>query len=871
MDRPKSPEFEEYLQVVYNDRVSPDSTSRSAHPEGEPMIRPLAVLLVLVSWAAAAPPARYGRIDVYSADGAFEVRDVSASTGAQILDVGWRGEGMADTGATAQARARETWREVWIEVVPEQDGKLQINFQGEYYRKQSAEDVRLVWVDQIQVRGAEIVNGDLEELQDGVPRGWRFSGPASPEAVSSDGAIADGGDVCVAVWYGAILRQAVDVQAGQPVRVTAKFRATGPEEELPETARHKAQFASLLDLQPQTITVKLASSENARRAKIRPLPLYDGAEWAVTSRWDDNTWTNLKTREVLLEHGQRGTFFLNDPSRNVYGKDYGLLPDRSVNEWGRVLASGGTTIGGHSLTHPMLSYQNRNRMFEEVLGCRIALEATFDTLVNAYAFSFCNYRSPIEGVDVQRDIASVLARAGYLQIANHRFAEDGCWPWAVAGLLPPDGRPIDRALAGFLADKDLQHDNPAITYSMHSWYDTPEEWSGFEDDLDRYGNRSEWWYCHQNEYGAYRAQYRAAAQGRAEADGATLRYQFHRPSLLDLNDPIPITFELTGVEPDKVVSIECSGARVERAEFSEGAVRFHVHHAAGVSLPERIDQVPSAESQLVASTEFPEISGALRLDGITLMLRLKNTGPTSVDVQRVTYRLPLRYRKGVVFRSGPELATGKTYSDRLELDEDANGSRYRAGSHFLVAQVDFVVRRKPGRIYFTTNAAGLLDDPSYPQQGFTVLGPIPRAEIDLGTLNADSVFKKGWPRSNGQRLAFQPVDPAIAKPLSVEVIPVRGRWDNNGLKPCIYLLRSTVASPAERKVRLLHDTSTVPVVWLNGSSVEEACTLRAGGNNLLIAYEPPVSQKFSPEHAGPMFRVVDVQSGRRVEDVRYQP
>ena len=41
------------------------------------------------------------------------------------------------------------------------------------------------------------------------------------------------------------------------------------------------------------------------------------------------------------------------------------------------------------------------------------------------------------------------------------------------------------------------------------------------------------------------------------------------------------------------------------------------------------------------------------------------------------------------------------------------------------------------------------------------------------------------------KLAFEPVDPAIAKPLNVEVIPVRGRWDNNGLKPCIYLLRST--------------------------------------------------------------------------------
>ena len=151
---------------------------------------------------------------------------------------------MADTGATAQARAREVWREVWIEVVPERDGKLQINFQGEHYRKQSADDVRLVWVDQIQVSGAELVNADLEDLQqNGMPRGWRFSGPVSPEAISRDGSVAASGRVCVAVWYGAQLRQTVDVRAGQPVRVTAKFRAVGPEEESPETARHKAQFA----------------------------------------------------------------------------------------------------------------------------------------------------------------------------------------------------------------------------------------------------------------------------------------------------------------------------------------------------------------------------------------------------------------------------------------------------------------------------------------------------------------------------------------------------------------------------------------------------------------------------------------------------
>ena len=836
------------------------------------MIRPFAVLLVVVSCASAAPPARFGRIDVYSVDGAFDVRDVRANSGSQILDVGWRGERMADTGATAQARAREAWREIWLEVVPQRDGKLQINFQGEYYRKQSDDDVRLVWVDQIRVSGAELLNADLEDLQaDGVPRGWRFSGPVSPHAISRDGSVAASGRVCVAVWHGAQLRQTANVRAGQPVRVTAKFRAVGPEEESPETARHRAQFAGLLELQPQAITVELATPEAAQLAKIRPLPLYDGAEWAVTSRWDDNTWTNLKTRAVLLEHGHRGTFFLNDPKRNFYGNDYGLLTERSVSEMGKALKSGGTTIGGHSLTHPMMSYQNRNRMFEEVLGCRIALEAVFDTLVNAYAFSFCNYRNTIEGADVQRDIAMVLARAGYLQIANHRFAEDGCWPWGVAGLLPPDGRPIDRAFSGFLADEDLYNDNPAITYSMHSWYDTPEEWSGFEADLDRYGNRPEWWYCNQNEYGAYRAQYRAAVQGKAEVDGTTLRYHFQRPSLLDLNDSIPLTFEIVGIEPDRVTSIECSDAKIGRTKAPKSAVRFHVHHPAASSLPVRIDHVATTTGELTASSEFSAVRGALKRNGKTLNLRLENAGTSPIEIRRVAYRVPLRYSPGIARRPGTKLTTENPLSDRIELQEEREDSRYRAGDQFFAAQVDFVHNGESGRIYFTTRETGSLAESSYPQQGFTVLGPIPRAEIDLETRNLKALLDKGWTASNGQKLKFRPVDAAFARLLSAEVIPVRGRWDNHGLIASIYLLRSRVHSPDERQIRFLRSTSTVPALWLNGNPAGDTCLLQAGDNELLIAYEPPANQRFSPEHAGPMFRIVDAESRQRLDDIRYQP
>jgi len=91
------------------------------------------------------------------------------------------------------------------------------------------------------------------------------------------------------------------------------------------------------------------------------------------------------------------------------------------------------------------------------------------------------------------------------------------------------------------------------------------------------------------------------------------------------------------------------------------------------------------------------------------------------------------------------------------------------------------------------------------------------------------------------------------------------------LRPCIYLLRSVVHSPSERQVRLSHNASTVPAVWLNGKPAGNRCSLRPGDNDLLIAYEPPIGQRFSPEHAGPMFRIGDPHSGKRLEDIRYQP
>jgi len=821
------------------------------------MSRWILLLALLAPLPVGAAHARFGRIDVYSAKGDFNCRDIRVSAGAQFLDVGWRGKGKARTGGTAQARVRERWREVWIEVTPEADGKLQINFQGEYYRKQAPDDVRLVWVDDVRVTGATLVNGDLEELDGaGMPRGWFFGGRLPEGAISRDGRVAESGKVCVAVWYGAQLRQLLDAKAGRPVRVTARFRALGPEVEPRDVAEHKAQFASMLETRRQTVTVRLASAEAAKRARIRPLPLYGGAQWAITSRWDDNNSAHVKMRETLLAHGHRGTFFLNDPA---------------TSDVGRRLVGDGITLGGHSLTHPMLTYQNRNRIFEEALGVRVALEAAFDRPVNAYAFSFCNYRSAVEGLAVQRDIAVALGRAGYLQVANHRFAAEGCWPLGVASLLPPDGRPIDNAFAGFLADEDMATENPAITFSMHTWYRTPAAWAKFAGELDRYGPRPAWWHCSHNAYGAYRAQVVRAARGRLTRDGDRVSFTFERPMLIDLNDPVPLTFEIAGVRPAEVKAIEAAGASVQRVDGKSGPLRFHLGHPPGSRLPARIDRVRTDDGKLATSAEFPGVEASLSFEGDGLRLRLRNGGPDPLERVRVAYRLPVVARQGVVRRPRFGLAAGQTRSDARVFGEVRADPRYRAGVAYAVAQIDFARSGVVGRLYVETHARAVPAATSYPRDGFVVLGPIPRDGFGAGKVDAASVRETGWPLGGGRKLAFAAIAPQVAQPLNAEVIAVRGQWSNRGLKPCVYLLASTIVSPKARSVRFLHSSSTVRAVWLNARRAEGVGDLRSGENTLLLVYEPPVTQRFSPEHAGPMFRIVDARTRERLTDVVYQP
>lgn len=586
----------------------------------------------------------------------------------------------------------------------------------------------------------------------------------------------------------------------------------------------------------QKIRVRLRSESAAAAASVAPLPLYGGAEWAISSRWDDNIYTDLKMRDVLEKHGYRGTFYLNGGEIPYYGPTYDLVGPKEGATIDRRLLQGGNTIGGHSWTHAYVPYCNRRRIFEELLRVRIDREASSDTPVTSYAFSFTSKRNDLEGPSSREDIVEAVRRSGYHHVANGTFNKDLDTGLSISWLLPHDGRPIDEAFERLLADRGKQRQDPNISFNMHVWYTTPEAWEKFEGQLAKYGRRPGWWYCNQNQYAAYRRQFRYSTL-RQTRTGATLDVVLRRPSLLDLGDPIPLTLSVRGVPADEVASVDVDGAA---AALEAGT--FPV--ASSSRLPSRIGWVDGEGSD----PDFPKLSARLRFQDGALHLSLTNAGDAPLEDVRILYRLPLEWADGVVARRPGPIRPGEPFQDRLALTRDRTDAKYASGSAIFAAQIDF----SGGRLHVTARAADPNPDPSYPRDRFLVAGPI-----------ADADFRIDLPG-----LTWRSIDPAKSDFLDVEVVPTSLSWRYGGADPVWYLASSIVDSTEDRNARVVVDRGSVKALVVNGERVDGASfPLRKGENRILFASR--IADKFRPENAGAFFRLTD-EKGGRLTDVRYR-
>ncbi|RKZ71027.1 MAG: hypothetical protein DRQ57_19170, partial [Gammaproteobacteria bacterium] len=546
--------------------------------------------------------------------------------------------------------------------------------------------------------------------------------------------------------------------------------------------------SSYAETYTQTVEIEFKNPDVAKQAVVRMTPLYNDSEWAVSARWDDNfKEAGLIVRDLMKKYGFKGTFYLNHWVGPWSGKDF--------REHAMEFMEGGNSIGDHSLSHPMISVCNRNRIFEEMARNRVEWEAISDSQVVSYAFSYnrCGYWGSTafikdKGEELKPDIAILLKRAGLYSLANNWFMEfDEIIP---APFMPYDGADIDEFVQKTLKNEDFKTKHPIFMFAMHAWAynkgNKKQRQNKLEGQFKKYGNNPDWWYCNMNEYAAYRYQYKYSKLVPLERRDNIVSFTLERPVLLDLNNAVPLTFKISGVPAQDVVVARCATAKCGKAK--RDGYSFNLQHDRDQKLPVKIGLIANNDNQTAVyadqDPDFPGLRGTLFFKDNMLHLALNNQTGMPLTKTRITYRLPLAWNEGVVRRSIADLDSGSKYKDDLALVPRDQNYQHTAGQDYFVAQIDFWLGDKPGRLHLSCHATATPRDSSYPQGGFARLGPLNKKKLDIDDL-ATVLADNGKAEDSLNVLAkkagmqWQNEDtPLMAPFLSPQMIRTTGKWQN---------------------------------------------------------------------------------------------
>jgi peptidoglycan/xylan/chitin deacetylase (PgdA/CDA1 family) len=171
----------------------------------------------------------------------------------------------------------------------------------------------------------------------------------------------------------------------------------------------------------------------------------------------------------LYKYGYKGSFFLN--SRGL-----GIETERS-------LLGRGHSLGSHSNSHPVLPDCSYNRIFDELLGSRIAMESRTDVPVSSFSVPG-NHFVVDSKPGVEWDIYYLLLRSGYVQMSWPGRPPAGMTELSWNNELPgdcDDPAVLQAAFSKIVNDKEIQQKEPNVSYSTHAWhYDNAKGWSIIE-------------------------------------------------------------------------------------------------------------------------------------------------------------------------------------------------------------------------------------------------------------------------------------------------------------------------------------------------------------------------------------------------------
>ena len=426
----------------------------------------------------------------------------------------------------------------------------------------------------------------------------------------------------------------------------------------------------------QTLTLDFASAKEAEAAVLVPRALPAPYRMVISARWDDTNLNHLKTHKLMVKHGIKGTFFMNTPPKYLEAK---------APEFSRQLMAGGNSIGVHTMTHPMLTMQNSNEHFREYMFNRIQWEIISQSPINAQVLPYCNWWAPNPMIPLS--IGRGMRAAGIISSPDVFFpdrARELGYPegsHATSRLLKPgdvnlDLKLLEQQLAAGLKDVNALAKQPSMSMSMHSSH-TEEGLINLDKAFERLSKNPDWWYCNQNEYGAYRYE-TLNTRITKKMNGCKVIFSVTRMEPFELGASIPLSFELIGAKPLSVVggTLEPGGAIV-------------LPHATDHTLPVEFAkaEMPSAKLTLTHSAEKIWIA------------RLENTGKTPLMNLDFTFRFPPAWEHAVIRADRESVAPGAVIEVQVEQPSCHNELFYRYGSPYYAVQLDFVRDSKRCRLY----------------------------------------------------------------------------------------------------------------------------------------------------------------------------
>ena len=430
----------------------------------------------------------------------------------------------------------------------------------------------------------------------------------------------------------------------------------------------------------QKFTLSFPSEQDAQKAELKAKPLPADYKLAYSSRWDDSTPKHLDTHEVMMRNNIKGTFFLGDLNwlNGVLNKD----PD-----YIKKLMEGGNSIGLHTLTHPFLTAKNPYEQFREYMRDRIELEVKSQSPVNSQVLPFCNWWAPepfiplsigwamrATGVISSPDVM-YPNRENELGYPAKSFAQSR---FVAPGDRNPDLAKFNREMKWALGNEKALAIQPSVSMAMHSWH-TPEGLINLDCAYAMVANNPEWWYCNQNEYGAYRYETQNTSIAK-KVDGKNAEFTVTRMEPFELGASVPLWFSVNGAK-----AVSANGAKLVN-----GSVELP--HADGRKLPEVYASVDKN-----GKSRIPFVSLVFtHLEEKVWKAELKTLDGKPVEQLAFSFRFPSQWSKEVIRK---DLGSQNSVSVTVAQDTKKNDFYYRYGKPYYALQADFMRDGKRYRLY----------------------------------------------------------------------------------------------------------------------------------------------------------------------------